>query len=145
VKGVLVFLFTVCGAVAYAQAPGDRGSAATAIEAPGYGQGDRDDPQQALARLQANARLSAETARVRLLQEPRGARKASQDTENRRRCESALQVAALCGTFAGRFYCDETGFRSTASANSTSELPIVENGARNDMRRCELQVRKGEH
>lgn len=38
-------------------------------------------------------------------------RQAARYAENRQRCQTALKVAELCGKFAGKFSCDEKGFK----------------------------------
>lgn len=62
---------------------------------------------------------------------------------NRRRCHDALRVAALCGTFARDFSCDERGFRATPPAELLRERPAVSHGRKFQMQRCALQATNG--
>ncbi len=59
--------------------------------------------------------------------------------ENRRRCLAALQVAELCGKFAGTFSCDAKGFRPVAPHLAIAPA-ARDNGSRNKMERCALDA-----
>ena len=63
--------------------------------------------------------------------------------ENRRRCQAALQVAELCGTYAGTFYCDEKGFQPIV-ADPAIKPVVLDNNARYKMQRCALDAAKQE-
>ena len=61
--------------------------------------------------------------------------------ENRRRCQTALRVAELCGKFAGTFFCDEKGFQPI-TVQALIEPARVANRDRYKMERCALDVLK---
>lgn len=83
----------------------------------------------------------AMTDRIRELLQPEKVRKAAVYAENRLRCASAVQVAALCGKFVGTFYCDDRGFRPAASADGGAVKPaVMSNNAKYQMQRCALQA-----
>ena len=77
--------------------------------------------------------------RVQQLQRVASDRKEVQYAENRRRCQAALQVAQLCGKFAGTFYCDEKGFQPIA-AGARAKPVAMNNGSRYTMERCALDA-----
>lgn len=68
-------------------------------------------------------------------------RKEVQYAESRRRCQAALQVAQLCGKFAGTFYCDEKGFQPVA-ADAAVKSVAMDSGSRFAMERCALDAAK---
>ena len=68
-------------------------------------------------------------------------RKEAQYAENRRRCRAALQVAELCGKFAGTFYCDEKGFQPVA-ADASVKPAVIGNVDRFKMERCPQDAAK---
>jgi hypothetical protein len=57
---------------------------------------------------------------------------------NRRRCQAALEVAELCGKFAGTFYCNERGFQHIAL--EATARPALNRSARHKMERCALDA-----
>ena len=59
--------------------------------------------------------------------------------ENRRRCQTALRVAELCGKFAGTFFCDEKGFQPITVLVKQAR---TDNGGRYKMARCALEAAK---
>lgn len=58
---------------------------------------------------------------------------------NRRRCQAALHVSALCGRYAGRFSCDEKGFQPIAPRLATKPAAL-DNSGRYRMERCALEA-----
>jgi hypothetical protein len=66
-------------------------------------------------------------------------RKEVQYDKNRRQCQAALQVAELCGKFAGTFYCNEKGFQPIAP-DLAIKAPVMDNVGRYRMERCALDV-----
>ncbi len=68
-------------------------------------------------------------------------RKEAQYAQNRRRCQAALQVAELCGKFAGTFYCDEKGFQPIA-ADASAKRVVMNSVTRHKMERCALDAAK---
>jgi hypothetical protein len=82
-------------------------------------------------------------ARIRELTQPLKDRKAAGYAKNRLRCASAMQVAALCGKFAGKFFCDERGFRLADAAEGALRPVARSNGASYQMERCALQAGRG--
>lgn len=66
-----------------------------------------------------------------------------QYAENRRRCQAALRVAELCGTYAGMFYCDAKGFQPIV-ADPAIKPVVLDNNARYKMERCALDAAKQE-
>src|SRR5580765_2159855 len=63
--------------------------------------------QTSPAQVAISAR-AAESARAS------NAQQAAHYAENRQRCEAALRIAEQCGKFAGKFSCDEKGFKPIA-------------------------------
>ena len=59
--------------------------------------------------------------------------------DNRRRCQAALKVAELCGTFAGTFYCDDKGFQPIAPELAVKPAAL-DNRSRYQMERCALDA-----
>lgn len=68
-------------------------------------------------------------------------RKEAEYAQNRRRCQAALQVAELCGKYAGTFYCDEKGFQPIAADASVKPV-VMDNVSRYKMERCALDAAK---
>ena len=66
-------------------------------------------------------------------------RDAARYADNHRRCQAALQVAKLCGKFAGTFYCDDKGFQPIA-ADAAPKPVAMDNAARYRMERCALDA-----
>ena len=62
-----------------------------------------------------------------------------QYAESRRRCQAALEVAELCGKYAGTFYCDEKGFQPIAPGGAAKPAPM-DNTERYKMERCVLDA-----
>lgn len=98
---------------------------------------------QAQQRAQEAAADKLESQRIRQLLKGSGERRSAQHGENRRRCETALRVAELCGKFAGRFSCDDQGFRLLPGAVATGEFA---GGERQDymVNQCALRAAMGE-
>lgn len=110
-----------------------------------YGQNSWNPQQTKPRRLYTKMGVRAETLRLRALQQPLADLKTANDTENHRRCQNAMQVAALCGKFAGKFYCDEKGFRPLAITEiSTRTPPVINNGNEFKMTQCALQAARGD-
>lgn len=83
--------------------------------------------------------------RVQILLSAASTRRSAGYSESRRRCQNAIEVAALCGTYAADFSCGEGGFLPAAPASDgTQARPIVSNGRRYQMRLCSLQATNGE-
>jgi hypothetical protein len=109
-----------------------------------YEQGDWSYQQHRARRLQVKLEAPAQLLQMRALLKPSNDRKAAEHADNRRRCQSALQVAALCGgTSAGKFYCDEKGFHATSIIEvSTLPRPATSNGSAYRMQQCAQQAAK---
>lgn len=137
------------GQIAYQDQPcAEPAQATTAdvaiFEARDYGQGGWSDEQRRQRRIQARSEARTETMRVRMLQKPANDRKAAEYAENHLRCQNAMRIAALCGKFAGRFSCDEKGFRPEPVRDiSAPRLDVVDNGSAFKMEQCALQAAKG--
>jgi hypothetical protein len=84
--------------------------------------------EQAAVRLRLQANLTSANER-----------REAQYAENRRRCEAALRVAALCGKFAGTFTCDVRGFKPVA-VDAAVKHAAVNDGDRYRMERCALDA-----
>lgn len=127
-KRLLVILLTAFGVVAHAQqAPDD----AQYIRHSGpFGEKHVQEKQKERIaigrRVQRNLSIASH-------------RKELQYDENRRRCQEALQVAELCGKFAGTFYCDEKGFQPIAPDLAIKPV-AMDNISRYRMERCALDV-----
>ncbi len=67
-------------------------------------------------------------------------RKELQYDKNRRQCQTALQVAKLCGKYAGTFYCNEKGFQPIAPDRVIK--PALDSVAKYNMDRCAIDVAK---
>jgi hypothetical protein len=94
---------------------------------------------------QRSRTLRALTARTQVLLKASADRKAAGHAENRRRCHTAVQVAALCGTPGEGVYCGESGFLPASPAGEVAqERPVVSNGRRYQMQLCSLQATRGE-
>lgn len=114
------------------------------FEARDYGQGGWTDEQRRQRRIQAKDEGRAETLRVRMLQKPANDRKAAEYAENHLRCQNAMRIAALCGKFAGKFSCDEKGFRPEPVRDISAPRPgVVDNGSAFKMDQCALQAARG--
>lgn len=99
--------------------------------------------QRAQEAAAAAAAAAAENQRVRLLLKGSGERRSAQHGQNRRRCETAMRIASLCGKFAGRFSCDDQGFRLLPGVVAVGESG---GGARQDymVNQCALRAAMGE-
>jgi hypothetical protein len=122
-----VILLTAFGAVAQAQqAPQSTGYAGPFGEE--HAQEKRMEQIAIGMRVQQNLKIASD-------------RKEGQYAQNRRRCQAALQVAELCGKFAGTFYCDEKGFQPIA-AGASARAVAMDNVGRHKMERCALDAAK---
>jgi hypothetical protein len=65
-------------------------------------------------------------------------RQAAHYAENRQRCQAALRVAELCGKFAGKFSCDEKGFKTLADKTGKPAIPDPAGASR--MERCAVDA-----
>jgi len=77
------------------------------------------------ARMQQNLQAASDRDEVRY-------------ADNRRRCQAALEVAELCGKFAGTFYCNERGFQPMVP--EATARPALNSSARHKMERCALDA-----
>ena len=108
-------------------------------------QTDKSQRERTQRRIKAKIAAKAETLRVNTLLKHYDDHKAAEYAANNRRCQNALQVASLCGKFAGRFSCDEKGFRPIAGTDSnTSRRPIMSNDNTFKMTQCALQATNGD-
>lgn len=124
-----------------------------AFEDPIYAQREHEyralEVQQRQQRRQwrqgAKLKNQAESARVQGLLQSLSDTKAAKYAESRDRCESAMQVAALCGKYAGMFSCNDKGFRRSISTVSTPAAAFTGNGngAAFNVEQCALQASKG--
>lgn len=98
---------------------------------------------QAQQRALEAAATRVENQRVQLLLKGSGERRSAQYGQNRRRCETAMRIAALCGKFAGRFSCGDQGFRLLPGVAATGEAT---GGERQDymVNQCALRAAMGE-
>ncbi len=133
--------------------PGEAGAPMAAVmmasfDGTRYGQGGWnhwDQRQRNLRRLQSKIEGHALALRAQTQVQSLNDRKAVQYAENQRRCQNAMQVAALCGKFAGRFYCDGKGFRKAITQDSSLKRPVISNGYQSafKMEQCAKQAMKG--
>lgn len=108
---------------------------------PAYWQGDWSQLQRRQPGLQAKFKADALAQRERALWQPSHDRKTAGYLENQRRCKNAMRVAALCGKFAGKFYCDEQGFRPALLTDvNTPTSAVIKHGSQYTMEQCALQV-----
>lgn len=96
-------------------------------------------------RREGRARNKAETLRVRELLSAQLAVRAAGYAQDQQRCETAMQVAALCGKYAGTFSCNAKGFKHIGGAVNTpiSALTGNGNGAAFNVEHCALQAMQG--
>lgn len=100
--------------------------------------------QRAPQRLQARLSVRAQALHMRMLLKPANDRREAQYAKNRHRCQNAMRVAALCGKFAGRFSCDEQGFRPESIVEVSLPKPsVTDNGSAFKMEQCAMQAMKG--
>ena len=127
-KGLFVFLLTAASIAAYAQERPDD------PEINGYAGpfGEQHVQEKRLEQI-------AIGLRVKQIQRIASDRNEAQYAENRRRCQAALQVAELCGKYAGTFYCDEKGFQPIA-ADPAVKPAVLDNRSRYQMERCALDA-----
>jgi len=129
-KRLLVILLTAFSAAAHTQ------------QAPDGSQGDRYAGPFGERHVQEKQREQvAIGVRVRHNLRLASDRNEAQYAENRRRCQAALQVAELCGKFAGTFYCDEKGFKPITVDTATRPI-VMDNSTRHKMERCALDAAK---
>ena len=126
-KRLLAILLTAFSAVAHAQqAPQGTDNAGPVGEE--HAQEKRLEQLAIGVRVQQNLKIASD-------------RKEVQYAENRRRCQAALQVAELCGKFAGTFYCDEKGFQPIAPHLAIKPVALGRVDAYR-MERCALDAAK---
>ncbi|WP_161554177.1 DUF4124 domain-containing protein [Stenotrophobium rhamnosiphilum] len=84
----------------------------------------------------------AEGQRVQKVLRANKAETSALDASNRRRCQSALREARMCGRFAGMFSCGERGFQreEPTAKNSVDLLLAVKGGGEANMQRCVEQA-----
>lgn len=131
------------------QAAGQLASArrASFVTTPSDEHSDWINPELSPQRQQVTPEAHAETLRVLGLQKPWADRQAAKYAGNQRRCLNAMQIAALCGKFAGMFSCDGKGFRANAIAgggNSRTTGSMIDNGSTLSMEQCALQAAGGD-
>lgn len=67
--------------------------------------------------------------------------KALEYAGNRHRCQDAMRISALCGKFAGMFFCDDQGFRPIPQTErGARRMPALSNDQAFTMEQCALQA-----
>lgn len=122
----------------HACSPSTSSSAALSVSA-GY-IADERQRQQRLSKQNTDL----ESERIRRLLKPTFERREAQYAENRKRCEEARQVAAICGKHAGTFTCNLKGFRLRDSSQfDATPLDTTVSIHRYETEQCALRVSKG--
>lgn len=146
-KCALVLLLTACGGVANAQ-PVYRcevGFGQVAYQDSPCTQPPEDNDTGYYARpLRVRFETHAEASRVQVALKHLNDHKTDQYAENRRSCEAAARIAALCGNFGRRFSCDEKGFRpeSVTQAKAAKVAGIDDRNAYK-IEQCALRAAMG--
>jgi hypothetical protein len=88
----------------------------------------------AIAAQPTNRAQTALNSRAQERQNDANAEQAAHYAANRQRCQAALRIAKLCGKFAGRFSCDEKGFKEPEA--TARKPPALDAASTYRMERC---------
>lgn len=82
----------------------------------------------------------AEQRRLQLLLQTLNIQRDAEYAASRARCENAMRIAAICGKYSGRFYCDDKGFRAVPAEQAPPMQPALNARDALSMEQCARQA-----
>ncbi len=141
--GQFTFQDRPCPRVADADAPRTPRSS-TGFDAQPTGGSDWSQQQRRYLQQRARAESAASALRVKSHLKSQTDRQAAGHATSQRNCVDALQIARLCGKFAGQFSCDDRGFVRESLADRRLRGSTASDGlGAHDIDRCALQAASG--